>query len=97
MNSSETYEDRESFPLAQASRVLSLPEFDQNKKTLLYIHGFTESYLSEESIMTVVNAYLQRNQHNILVLDYEQIAAGDYILQAFPKTIKVKSFKYCSD
>lgn len=38
----------------------------------------------QESVNVIVNAYLKRNDHNILVLDWSSLADGNYLLDAVP-------------
>lgn len=49
-----------------------------NKPTVLYIHGFTE-HLEKESVQTVLQAYLKRNDHNIIGVDYGKLVSDSYI------------------
>lgn len=58
-------------------------KFDAEKKTVLYIHGYMEAP-SQESVNVIVNAYLKRNDHNILVLDWSSLADGNYLFDAVP-------------
>jgi hypothetical protein len=37
----------------------------------------------------MISAYQQRGDHNILLLDWKEIAAGDYVFDVFPKTFTV--------
>ncbi|XP_029173938.1 phospholipase A1 member A-like [Nylanderia fulva] len=49
-----------------------------NKPTVLYIHGFTE-HLEKESVQTVLQAYLKRNDHNIIGVDYGKLVSESYM------------------
>ncbi|XP_039313434.1 pancreatic triacylglycerol lipase isoform X2 [Solenopsis invicta] len=64
------------YPLENASAITS--QINNNKPTVLYIHGFTEN-LKKTSVRTVVEAYLERNDHNIIGLDYRDIASDNYV------------------
>lgn len=64
------------------------PEFDPEKKTVLYIHGYLEA-MSHESINVVANAYLKRKDHNVLFLDWAELADGNYMVDAVPNMKKV--------
>ncbi|XP_011150248.2 lipase member H-B [Harpegnathos saltator] len=48
-----------------------------NRKTVLYIHGYTEN-LQRESVRTVVQAYLNQDNHNTIALSYAKLANGTY-------------------
>ncbi|RLU19237.1 hypothetical protein DMN91_007794 [Ooceraea biroi] len=49
-----------------------------NKPTVMYIHGFTEN-LMKNSVKTVVGAYLKRNDHNVIGVDYGVLANDSYM------------------
>ncbi|XP_014232599.1 lipase member H-like [Trichogramma pretiosum] len=65
-----------SFSLDQTSDVLG--SIDQQKPFVLYIHGY-EEHPSNESVQTIVTAYLQRASDNIVVLDWSAVAFGNYV------------------
>lgn len=51
--------------------------FDRSKPTVVYIHGYLES--SETfSVKTVVDAYLKRGGHNVIVIDWFEYSTGNY-------------------
>lgn len=69
--------------------------FDILKKTVLYIHGYLEGP-DHESVNTIVDAYLERNDHNVLVLNWSQLANGNYFIDAVPNAKQVLfGFIYC--
>ncbi|KAL2720337.1 lipase member H-B-like isoform X4 [Vespula squamosa] len=72
-NTLEDYVDKK---LNNVSFLVS--KMDKNKPTVFYIHGFTEN-AENESVTTVVCAYLQRNDHNILIVDYRNISKLQYL------------------
>lgn len=57
---------------------------------VLYLHGYLES-MEVESIQVIADAYLARNDHNILILDWAELADGNYLIDAFPN-LKPVSF-----
>ncbi|KAI4501833.1 hypothetical protein M0802_003168 [Mischocyttarus mexicanus] len=59
-----------------------IPKMDKNKPTVLYIHGYKET-VEKQSVSTIVCAYLQRNDHNILAVDYRNISYLNYLEVAF--------------
>ncbi|XP_011313672.1 pancreatic lipase-related protein 2 [Fopius arisanus] len=63
-------------PVASVSDLI--PHFDINKKTVFYIHGFSES-VNSSSVMTIVSAYLKRDDHNVVAIDWSELAAGNYM------------------
>ncbi|XP_014483301.1 PREDICTED: lipase member H-A-like [Dinoponera quadriceps] len=48
-----------------------------DRRTVLYIHGFSE-HLEKESVQTIVQAYLKRNDHNIIAVSYAELANESY-------------------
>lgn len=76
-------------PLDNAKEILKNPKFDLRKKTVLYLHGYIES-MANESIHVVVDAYIKRGDHNILILDWSALAEGNYLFDAVPNAKAVK-------
>lgn len=60
---------------------LTDPNFDIKIPTVVYAHGYVELQ-TDESIRTVMSAYLQRGGYNVLLLDWSNIAFGNYIVDA---------------
>ncbi|XP_012232853.2 pancreatic triacylglycerol lipase-like [Linepithema humile] len=54
-----------------------LSKLIDGKPTVLYIHGFME-HLEKESVRTVIQAYLKRNDHNVIGIDYGKVANDTY-------------------
>ncbi|GLG92247.1 Phospholipase A1 member A [Gryllus bimaculatus] len=48
--------DYETFPLSNITDVLQHPRYDLSRRTLLYLHGFTETPM-KESVVTVVSEF----------------------------------------
>lgn len=67
------------------------PKFDAEKKTVLYIHGYLEAP-SQESVNVIVAAYLKRNDHNILVMDWSELSDGNYLFDAVPNAKQVSYY-----
>lgn len=63
-------------------------QFDVLKKTVLYIHGYGEGS-EHESVSAIVNAYLERCDYNILVLEWSELAKGNYLVDAVPNAKQV--------
>jgi predicted alpha/beta-fold hydrolase len=76
------------FDLNRSVDILSQPEFDNTKPTVMYIHGYVETQDSE-SIHVIVDAYQKRNDHNLIVLDWGDLADGSYMLEALPNAMKL--------
>lgn len=84
----ENVNDTEAIPLSDVGRLLSSPAFKPNLSTVIYCYGFTQYYQGRDT-QAVVGAYLQRKDHNILVMDWSQYNAGNYFLETIPHTMKI--------
>ncbi|CAO1411079.1 unnamed protein product [Diamesa hyperborea] len=59
-----------------------------DRPTVVYCFGYTENY-TDASTQLIVDAYLSRNDHNILVIQWSMYAANNYFFQAIPNTIQL--------
>lgn len=89
---SSKFEDHEAYDLDQAEKIVRHAKFDRSKKTVMYFHGYIESP-EVESVHVIVDAYQKRTDHNLIILDWTQLADGNYLLEAVPNCKKV--FKVC--
>lgn len=87
-NFRDKFEQNKIFDLNRAVDILKQPEFDNSKPTVLYLHGFLETP-DVESIHVIVDAYQVRNDHNIIVLDWGELADGSYLFEALPNALKL--------
>ncbi|XP_059617747.1 uncharacterized protein LOC132262483 [Phlebotomus argentipes] len=78
-----TFADHKVYELNDTASVLKHPSFDTNRPTVLYLHGYLES-MEVESIQVIADAYLARGDHNTLILDWAELADGNYLIDAFP-------------
>ncbi|XP_037903870.1 lipase member H-A-like isoform X2 [Hermetia illucens] len=78
----------EIYQVAEGTQILKSQNFDNSKKTVIYVHGYIENQTSV-SVRTVVEAYNQRNDYNIITLDWKEDASGSYLFNAFPNSMKV--------
>lgn len=81
-------DDIEIYRLREGVNVLKHPKFDSLKKTVLYLHGYIENP-EVESIHLIADSYIQRGDHNILILDWSELADGNYLFDAVPNTRQV--------
>lgn len=82
------YFDHRIFDYSELDDILLDDNFDANRTTVLYIHGFQESPESE-SVHLFVDAYNRRDEHNLIVLDWSDGASGDYLTNAVPNSVTV--------
>lgn len=85
------FEDHTVFPMHESHAIMSDSKFDHKKKTVLYIHGYVEAP-SHQSIHVIVDAYLTRDDYNCLVLDWSELADGNFFVDAVPNIKQVNNF-----
>lgn len=83
-----TFEENQIYEFDNLSAISQHPKYDQNRQTVLYLHGYLEAP-QNESIHLIVDSYLTRNDHNVIVLDYFELVDGNYVLSAVPNAIAV--------
>lgn len=66
------------YKLTEATKLLRHPSFDVNHSTIIYIHGWNEKMNEAETLLVIVESYLSRKNHNILVLNYETLSSKFY-------------------
>lgn len=82
------FSTHQKFELDESRAILSHNDFDNNKKTVLYVHGYVEAP-SHQSVHVIVDAYIKRGDHNILVLDWSELADGNFFMDAVPNIKQV--------
>lgn len=87
-SNSKTFDEHTVFPVSESHAIMSHPKFDHNKKTVLYIHGYVEAP-SHQSVHAIVEAYLTRDDYNCLVLDWAELADGNFFIDAVPNIKQV--------
>lgn len=76
--------------LNETSSLLNDAAYDNSRPTVLIVHGFTEDYrVSGSSASVLIDAYTNRGDHNILVVDWADYADGNYFTEAIPNAFKV--------
>ncbi|XP_053958549.1 lipase member H-A isoform X2 [Anastrepha ludens] len=76
-----TYADSDIFALDDYKALLEDSNFSKTKNTVIYLHGYLED-ADIESVHVIVDAYLQRNDVNLIVLDWGELANGNYLFDA---------------
>lgn len=84
-----SYSNRQIYSLNEIPQMTQHQSYDPNRRTILLIHGFTDS-VSGITVRSVVSAYDIRKDHNLMVLDWSQSASGDYYTQAVPNCASVR-------
>ncbi|XP_017060656.1 inactive pancreatic lipase-related protein 1 [Drosophila ficusphila] len=78
-----TVADSDIYDLTDYQSLLEDENLDLSKNTVLYLHGYLEDP-DVESIHVIAEAYLERKDTNLIVLDWGELADGNYMFDAFP-------------
>uniref|UniRef100_A0A2H1V975 SFRICE_028838 n=1 Tax=Spodoptera frugiperda TaxID=7108 RepID=A0A2H1V975_SPOFR len=85
----QTVDQHVDIPLSQAEQLMQVGIFNHDSPTVFYIHGYVE-VPDQESIKTIVNAYLQTKPGtNVILLDWSEMAQGSYTFSAVWNAKKV--------
>ncbi|XP_013113989.2 phospholipase A1 [Stomoxys calcitrans] len=76
-----SYGDSSIYELDDFETMMQDPKFDKTRNTVLYLHGYIENP-DVESIHVIVEAYLKRTDTNLIVLDWGELADGNYAFDA---------------
>lgn len=74
--------EKQPYVLLRAHDILSHPEFDHSKPTVLYINDCYE--VNDESTKVVIAAYLRRKEYNLLALDWSSLGRDDFFNVLIP-------------
>lgn len=88
-----SYYDHRIYDYNELDEILEHDNYDDNKTTVLYMHGYLESAESD-SVRLIVNAFHARNEHNLIVLDWSDASYGDYFINAVPNAISVTNMQW---
>lgn len=88
MNFSNDTSEFDAFYFNQTEKLLSHPKFKNEDKTILYGYGYTENYY-RKSTQTIVKAFIQRGNHNIIVVEWSKYSGGNYYFEAIPNARNV--------
>lgn len=83
-----TTSDFEYIELNETEKLLNHADYRNDLPTMLYGYGFTESYTSL-STQTVVSSFIDRRDHNILVVEWSNYSDGNYIFEAIPNAHRI--------
>lgn len=83
-------ESFETILLNDTSSLLNHVAYDNNRPTVLVVHGYTENYRRSDSTSQILaEAYLDRGDHNILLIDWALYAHDLYFTEAVPNAYKI--------
>lgn len=83
------YQSNVRVKLNETESLIDSDDFRLENPTVIYAFDFLENHESI-STQTIVDAYLLRGDHNILILDYGKLSGGNYVFDAVPNAIKVR-------
>ena len=72
-------------------KLLNHPYYNNDRATMLYGFGYSEKYTSV-STQTIVDSYIERGNHNILVVDWSSYNGNRYVAQAIVNSYSVGEF-----
>lgn len=81
---------RQAYKFTKAKDIISHPEFDVNRKTLLYISDCFE--VNDESTSLIINAYKRAGGYNLLSLEWSQLSGSDFFSFLIPSINSVREF-----
>jgi len=73
---------RQAYKFTKTKDILSHPEFDNSRRTLLYINDCFE--VNDESSVAITNAYKRAGGYNILTLEWSQLSGNDFFSVLVP-------------
>lgn len=74
--------------LRNAVDILKDPNFNRNKDTAFYTFDFLEKFDSLSSFL-ISKAFIDRGDHNLIILDYGRFSGGNFYFDAMPSSLKV--------
>lgn len=80
--------EHKNFSLNELGELTKHSKFNSVRPTVLYFHGYIE-HMTDEHIEVIVDAYLTRGDHNLIMVDWNDMADGSYLLDALPNAIKL--------
>ncbi|XP_063698362.1 phospholipase A1 isoform X2 [Culicoides brevitarsis] len=82
------FEEHLDYSLDEFDKIPEHVKFDPSKPTCLYFHGFVEK-MTDEHIYVIADAYQTRNDHNLIMVNWQEMADGSYLLDAVPNMKKI--------
>ena len=61
-------------------KILENPKFNQQKQTVIYSYGFTQT-VNQPSVREIVDAYLENGDFNFVLVNYNSILAYNLIVR----------------
>lgn len=83
-----TTSDIEYIELNDTEKLLNHADYHTDLPTMIYGYGYTETYTSL-STQTVVSSFIDRMDHNILVVEWSNYSDGNYIFESIPNAHRV--------
>lgn len=88
---SPTYADSAIYNIDDLGSIIEDLKFNKANETVLYVHGYLENP-DVESVHVIVDAYLEKGNINLIILDWGELADGNYALDAVVNAKQVSKF-----
>lgn len=85
----KSIENHDKYFVNESLKLLRHEKFNFHRKTLFYFHGWVEKF-DYGSIPRIVEAYIRRNEYNIVIVDWGPYSDGEYFMHVLPRVIKVR-------
>ncbi|KAG5684758.1 hypothetical protein PVAND_013972 [Polypedilum vanderplanki] len=84
------YDLKIDYPLYESSKLLVDPHFDVSLLTMMFLDGYKDESTLTDVLgkKTIVNAFLTRGDYNVIIVNWDKIASGNYIFTAMPNSKK---------
>lgn len=70
--------DKINYDLENSVQLINHSNFDKSRKIVFYIYDYKDK-LTSDTTKTLIQAYLKRNDHNIIVFDWSKLDAGNFL------------------
>lgn len=74
--------------LKDTKKLLHHSRYDRDRPTKIYCYGYTENFMSPGT-QAIVDSYLERGDHNIIVIEWSSYNDGNYIIEAIPNMKRI--------
>jgi hypothetical protein len=84
---------KNSYPLYEPSKIMQDPHFNNSLPTMMYLDGYRENDYDISGRIIMIDAFLTRDDYNVIFVNWDKIAGGSYVFDAFPNSKKVSGHK----
>ncbi|RVE55120.1 hypothetical protein evm_000018 [Chilo suppressalis] len=73
----KSIDDYAELPLETAHDIFKLSWYNSSRPTVIFSHGFT-GHPQGPAVMAIINSYLERADSNVVLLNWQEMAASNY-------------------